>query len=312
MAPGSSNLAADLSQILPSRRKTNDGKLSDLLSTACEPKNRSRIMSGGFVFFMILLVVAASASSDGRSVASPPPVEEKIKFVEPEEPPREQQQVIVSETQSDQDGGAEVTVSDAADEEAVVVDKEASTKTRSKKATAGKIPVLEPDIDRGPIDDKTREDLIEKFGGWHFWDGDEEMRPKEDYLEGYPHKDIPGEKFPDNSWQVDAVYVNHFINDADKLISRAKEAIFSEYGHGKPLPPEAMAERMKMFHWEKIDLATANGPPASFQKRGEREIGGWTTKRSFDGLVRRLLHAMLTKDTFTVVLAGHSAAQGQG
>ena len=32
--------------------------------------------------------------------------------------------------------------------------------------------------------------------------------------------------------------VNHILNDADLLISRTMEAIFVEYGHGKPLPPE--------------------------------------------------------------------------
>eukprot|EP00957_Ditylum_brightwellii_P182403 13895085-Ditylum_brightwellii.AAC.1 len=42
------------------------------------------------------------------------------------------------------------------------------------------------------------------------------------------------------------------------------------------------------------------------------EGGGWTTKKSFEGLVRRLLHAMMTNDTFTVVLGGHSAAAGHG
>jgi len=73
-----------------------------------------------------------------------------------------------------------------------------------------------------------------------------------------------------------------------------------------------MAERMKMFHWEKIDLATADGPPEAFQKRGSRGNGGWTTKRSFEGLVRRLLHAIMTNGTFTVALAGHSAAAGHG
>jgi len=90
------------------------------------------------------------------------------------------------------------------------------------------------------------------------------------------------------------------------------EAIFVEYGHGKPLPPEGLAERMKMFHWSKEDLSTATGPPEKYKKRGSRGNGGWTTKRSFNGLVRRLLHAIMTQDTFTVVMGGHSAAVGGG
>jgi hypothetical protein len=173
------------------------------------------------------------------------------------------------------------------------------------------IPPIPLDRDQLPLDEKQNAELIEKWGQWHFWDGDEEMRPKEDYCAKYPNRDIPGDDFPDRAWQVDAVFVNHYLNDADKMISRAMEAIFTEYGKGKPLPPEKLAERHEMFHLEKLDLAETTNPPPMFAS-GNREIGGWTTKRSFNGLVRRLLHAMLTEDSFTIVLAGHSAAQGQG
>ena len=84
------------------------------------------------------------------------------------------------------------------------------------------------------------------------------------------------------------------------------------YGHPKPDTATGLAERMKMFHWDKIDLATADDAPEPFKKKGNRGNGGWTTKRSFEGLVRRLLHAIMTSGTFTVVLAGHSAAAGHG
>lgn len=176
----------------------------------------------------------------------------------------------------------------------------------------GEIPAIPLDRNQLPLDDTQKSEMVEKWGQWHFWDGDEDMRPKEDYCAKYPHRDIPGDDFPDDAWQVDAVYVNHYLNDADKLISRAMEAIFTEYGKGKPLPPEKLAERLEMFHWEKLSLDTQDQPPPKFTRRGSREIGGWTTKRSFNGLVRRLLHAMMTQDTFTVVLAGHSAAMGAG
>lgn len=171
---------------------------------------------------------------------------------------------------------------------------------------------IPPLIDHPFADDKMKEALSEKFGSWHFWDGDEESRPLEDYCGKYPNRDIPGEDFPDEAWQADAVFVNHILNDADQLIGRAMEAIFTEYGHGKPLEPEQLAERMKMFHWSREDLSTATEPPDKYNKKGDRGNGGWTTKRSFSGLVRRMLHAMMTQDTFTVVMGGHSAAAGQG
>ena len=174
------------------------------------------------------------------------------------------------------------------------------------------IPPLPLDRDQMQIEEKTKNALIEKWGQWHFWDGDEDIRPKNDYCAKYPNRDIPGDDFPEEAWQVDAVYVNHFLNEAEKLISRAMEAIFTEYGKGKPLSSGKLEERQKMFHWEMYDLSKNELPPPEFGRSGKREIGGWTTKRSFDGLVRRLLHAIVTEDTFTVVLAGHSAAKGDG
>jgi hypothetical protein len=161
-----------------------------------------------------------------------------------------------------------------------------------------------------PDEDKKKE-LAEKYGKWNFWDGDEEDRPANDYMAKYPNRDIPGDDLPEDAWQADAVFVNHYLNDADKLITRAMEAIYSEYGHEKPTDPDAMIERMKLLHWTKIDIANEN-PPVKYHRRGDRGDGGWTTKRSYGGLVRRLLHAMMTSDTFTVVLAGHSAAAGHG
>jgi hypothetical protein len=175
-----------------------------------------------------------------------------------------------------------------------------------------KLSTVLPLPDHDLPDENTKQELSVKWGHWHFWDGDEDLRPTNDYMAKYPNRDIPGDDFPDDAWQTDAVFVNHYLNDADSLISRAMEAIFTEYGHGKPLEPQEMAERMKMFHWSKEDLSTATGPPLKYSKRGDRGNGGWTTKRSFDGLVRRLLHAMMTSDTFTVVMGGHSAAAGQG
>ena len=126
-------------------------------------------------------------------------------------------------------------------------------------------------------------------------------RPEEDYCDKFPNCDIPEMDFPENSWQVDAVYVNHFIDAAQSLVSRAREAIYTEYGHGKPLESKELAERSKMFKLKHIDLAELTEPPEDMLNGG-----GWTTSRSFKGLVKRLLHAMMTNDSFTVVMGGSS------
>lgn len=162
----------------------------------------------------------------------------------------------------------------------------------------------------GTLSDEVRDAMIEKWGKWHFWDGDPESRPTEDYMALFPNRDCPYEEFPEMAWQADAVYVNHMLDSAGELVARAKEAIYTEYGYGPraELDHDQLKIRMDMFKLSMIDLDDDNAVPVSTSLTQ----GGWTTKRSLKGLVRRLLHAMMTNDTFTIVLGGHSAAAGHG
>ena len=335
------------------KRSVSSSMYDEVAKVACEPKNRKKLFTAGFIVAMLLLIVAANSGGGSDSTAKPVNVkdEPELTFVDtmpqekviPDEAektstagiiidgPKEGEQVTIDlETPepAPKDPPAAEVQKEELKEKVTEPQKETPAEEPKQEDTAqkveekpaveppkkkvSKIPLVEEDIQTGRSEEKQREAESEKWGSWHFWDGDVGMRPKEDYVGQYPNRDIPGDKFPDTSWQVDAVYVNHYLNDADKLIQRAMEAIFTEYGHGKPLLPEKLAERHKMFHWEKLDFSKSQDPPEQFTKKGARDIGGWTTKRSFNGLVRRLLHAMLTQDTFTVVLAGHSSAQGQG
>ena len=155
------------------------------------------------------------------------------------------------------------------------------------------------------------EALIKEWGKWHFWDGAAETRPTEDYLSMYPNKDCPYDGFPDESWQADAVYVNHMIDSALELVDRAKDAIFTEYGFGPKgsITSEQRTKRNKMF---KLSVVDFDSDTAMAKINEGINRGGWTTKKSFHGLARRLLHAMMTNDKFTIVMAGNSAAAGRG
>ena len=181
-------------------------------------------------------------------------------------------------------------------------------------------PIEEQQTDEDNKDDgisieeqKTNEENIEdinskeKWGKWKFYDGGAEIRPKEDYCANYPNRDVPSSDFPDDSWQIDAVYVNHFLNEGITLVKRVQEAILTEYGHGKydGMSPKELVLRRQMFGLTMFDDdADDRGKP----KRPTN--AGITTKSSYKGLVKRLLHAMITNDNFTVVLGGHSAAAG--
>jgi hypothetical protein len=155
-----------------------------------------------------------------------------------------------------------------------------------------------------------KEALIEQWGKWHFWDGDPDSRPQEDYMAKFPNRDCTFDDFPDTAWQGDAVYVNHMLDSASELVARAKEAIYTEYGYGPKdeLSRDQLKTRMMMFRLHPIDLEddTVTVNPDHL------ENGGWTTRKSLDGLSRRLIHAMMTNDSFTIVLGGDSAAAGHG
>ena len=186
------------------------------------------------------------------------------------------------------------------------------TPPKKKQLLYSKMATIVPDPEHLPLDEATLQKTADQWGSWHFWDGEEASRPASDYCAAYENRDIPGDEFPDDAWQCDAVYVNHLLDDAEQLIARTMEAIWTEYGWGKPQTPEGLSERLKLFHWTKLNLAEAEGPPPQYSKRGNQGGGGWTTERSQAGLVRRILHACMTNDKFTVVLGGHSAAAGHG
>eukprot|EP00581_Thalassiosira_minuscula_P017519 CAMPEP_0183713210 /NCGR_PEP_ID=MMETSP0737-20130205/8121_1 /TAXON_ID=385413 /ORGANISM="Thalassiosira miniscula, Strain CCMP1093" /LENGTH=931 /DNA_ID=CAMNT_0025941961 /DNA_START=65 /DNA_END=2857 /DNA_ORIENTATION=+ len=182
-----------------------------------------------------------------------------------------------------------------------------------------------------------RNSLLKKvYGSWTFYDGGAEDRPKEPYMTvenaGNPYLDLPEDKFPEESWQADAVYANHFLDAAEKLVRRGQQAIFSTY-HGYGLsdvevvkegdrervdytpenPDERITKRLTMFHLQEVDLGTVTSK-AELQAAAPdwQKTAGWTTKRSFDGLERRLIHAIMTESPFVVVITGNWQNMGYG
>jgi len=297
-------------------RKRKTGIVNKVLSFA----NRSDLLPKVVVFACLILLGLLYISSQDDTIPEPLPPPPPVITKSPVSTPQPQSNPTENPT------ATPVQDPTPAPEAQITVEDDGKPEPATEPPTAGpedngendaflysKYATVLPLVDHPLPSEEVKEELAEKYGKWHFWDGDEDMRPMEDYTSKYPNKDVPGEEFPEDAWQADAVYVNHILNDADLLISRTMEAIFVEYGKGKPLPPEGLAERMRMFHWSREDLSDEKAQePEKYRKHGDRGNGGWTTKRSFDGLVRRLLHAMMTQDTFTVVMGGHSAAQGQG
>ena len=181
--------------------------------------------------------------------------------------------------------------------------------------------------------------LKQIYGSWTFFDGSAEDRPTTPYLtveNGNIYLDLPEDKFPLESWQADAVYANHFLDAAEKLCKRGQQAIFTTY-HGYGLSnvhtvknnnddgeensveyimedvDKRSSLRRQMFHIEEIDLDIIKTSKELYEKVPKWDkMGGWTTQRSFDGLERRIKHAIMTKSNFTVVITGNWQSMGYG
>jgi len=169
--------------------------------------------------------------------------------------------------------------------------------------------VVKPDP---PLSEQRESDLAKEWGKWEFVDKKQGQRPSNDYCAEFPNRDIPRDKFPPSAWQKDTEYLKDWLDQGIKLVDRAMEAILSEYGHGKNDESSmgmSFEERSAMFQMTIYDLKDEKGPKPG--KDGGTN-GGWTTDESFQGLVRRVLHALITNDSFTVILGGHSAAAGHG
>lgn len=163
-----------------------------------------------------------------------------------------------------------------------------------------------------PLEDASKKQLMDRWGSWTFADPSALGRPLDDYYAKYPSRDVPRAVFPPDAWQIDPEYLRDFLPQAQALVHRTMEAILAEYGHGTDQEPSrSLEERSEMF------LVTFNNDTSHEYYLGEgngstKDAGGYMNPKGYDGLVKRILHAVMTEDTFRVVMGGHSAAAGHG
>eukprot|EP00536_Pseudo-nitzschia_multiseries_P015039 jgi/Psemu1/216711/e_gw1.811.19.1 len=150
-----------------------------------------------------------------------------------------------------------------------------------------------------PMSDSDRKAMEDKWGTWSL-PADTKDRPKDDYYSAYPHRDIPRSQFPPNAWQTDKEYLAQFLPEGIQLVDRAIKAILEEYGQ----PTDGTSE---LFHIEKYEAWIPKMEKEHCQKQT-----GCTSVKNFENLRRRLLHAVMTEDTFVFAMGGHSSAAGHG
>ena len=150
-----------------------------------------------------------------------------------------------------------------------------------------------------PYPEDLEAQLKEKWGEWTF-DKPRTTDLTDLYLK-YPHRDVPYDEFPASAWQKDTEYLAEFLKQGQLLVNRTMRAIMEEYG----------VDSMEMWELTHYDL-TVDTPPA--RKRSDSVLvnGGWTTDRSWRGLKKRLLHAIVTESPFVFAMGGHSSSAGHG
>lgn len=141
--------------------------------------------------------------------------------------------------------------------------------------------------------------LATQWKAWTLVDEQRDNRPDEAFYAQYPHRDVPWAAFPDTAWQKDDTYLPQFLDQGLALVERAMEAILTEYGYGSDRDQRPFSERMAML---------GQSEP---QGKNRPTTGGYAVGNSYDGLVRRILHAIVTQDSFHLAMAGHSAAAGE-
>ena len=164
-----------------------------------------------------------------------------------------------------------------------------------------------------PVSSGEAQELAAKWGEWKFVDQKANERPHYDYCGEYPNRDIPWSNFPANAWQVDEDHVSEFLAEGKDLVIRAMEVHLAEYGFGPDdLPGQSFDERVDLSPFKFEIVKDGDVEHRRRLSTGVNDRAGWAPQKSFDGLVRRLLHAVVSGSDFNLVLGGHSAAAGHG
>jgi hypothetical protein len=141
----------------------------------------------------------------------------------------------------------------------------------------------------------------DQYGAWTQPDFTGLTRPSNFHT--VPHKDLNGSAFPANAWQSDKTYVDKFLKEAQALVRRVQKAIYKEYGYDEYSERFAV---LKIDQHKAHDFVTMlSGVATAVDIEGNPHKGiAFLRADAQEGLVRKLLHAMMTHDEFYVVAVG--------
>lgn len=139
----------------------------------------------------------------------------------------------------------------------------------------------------------------EDFGVWNNPHYEGAFSVKDTFFEEYFYRDVPMEDFPDWAWQKDKDYIQHFLNEASALVEATKEGIMQEYHHPNPNDEEKEFFGVIIGDHDFVDGQATH-------KETQKRVPGvaFLPEKTWDGLIRKLLHALVTSDHFYVAVVG--------
>lgn len=143
-------------------------------------------------------------------------------------------------------------------------------------------------------------EIVEKFGVWNNPDYEDWFGADDDFFEEYYYRDVPIDDFPFEVWQTDESYIKQFLDEAQSLIEATKEGIMQEYNH--PNPNDEEKDMFGVIIGDEHEFINGTAHHSETKKR----LPGvaYLPEKAWQGLIRKLLHAMVTNDHFYVVVTG--------
>ena len=151
---------------------------------------------------------------------------------------------------------------------------------------------------------KKMNDTINEYGMWNNPSFDGLVDPGDRLYDDYNFRDVPIEEFPEGTWQTDPTYLKAHLDQAQALVEATKEGIMREYNHMNPDDSEKQLFGVIIGDHEFVNGVAYQQEENDKKKKLAHPGIAYMPQKSWDGLVKKLLHAMITTDYFYVVVAG--------
>jgi hypothetical protein len=154
------------------------------------------------------------------------------------------------------------------------------------------------------------QEVISKWGQWKPLNTSDVGMP--DYS-AYESRDIPSADFPEYSWQRNQDYLEDFLGQGKDLIHRVKQGIYAEYGYDSSTLVGAGLQEMLLKQDEFFsvivyeydeNIKIVKGQAVDDQTGQNMPGIAHMNTHAWEGLIRKLLHAIMTSDDFFVVAVG--------